>query len=225
MLAGAAVIAASLVGWYWPQDTERNAMEEMGRAGGDRLPLALAGPMSNGYWGTGVFILVLATALTAIVTTYFYLGGDARSGGEAAPMVPIAGPGAAGALIVAGAGAAVATVRAIRGGRRTGVLVGLLVSLGLAGAHLWLLFDAVMAAGLAPATDGRDSAFAAVAGFQALVTLILLVMLAVAAMWAVARPGDARGHAAAWNASLLYYFTAASGAITVATLYVVPRIG
>jgi hypothetical protein len=97
--------------------------------------------------------------------------------------------------------------------------------MGLAGAHLWLLRDAVMAAGLAPATDGRDSAFAAVAGFQALVTLILLVMLGVAAVWAVARPGDARGHGAAWNASLLYYFTAASGAITVATLYLLPRIG
>ena len=126
---------------------------------------------------------------------------------------------------MAGAGVALAVVRGIRNGRRAVILPGLLVALGLAGAHLWVLVDAVTGSGLAPAADGRDSAFAAVAGFQALVSVTLIVMLAVAIVWAMARPADARGHATAWNASLVYYFTAASGVIALSVLYLAPRTG
>ena len=225
MAAGAAIIAVSLVLWFRPQETETNAMEEIGRPGADELPLAQAGPMSNGYWGTVVLLLILATALASIVASYFYLGGNARSGEAGGPMTTLTGPAAAAALIVAGAGVALAVVRGIRNGRRAVVLPGLLVDLGLAGAHLWVLVDAVTGSGLAPAADGRDSAFAAVAGFQALVSVTLIVMLAVAIVWAMARPADARGHATAWNASLVYYFTAASGVIALSVLYLATRTG
>ena len=85
----AAVIAVALVMWFWPQDTETAAMEEIGGPDADELPLAQAGPMSNGYWGTAVFVLVLATALATIVSSYFYLGGNVRVGGEARAAAPL----------------------------------------------------------------------------------------------------------------------------------------
>jgi hypothetical protein len=63
------------------------------------------------------------------------------------------------------------------------------------------------------------------AGFHAMVSVILLVMLLVSAIWCWSRPNDGRGHATVWNAGLVYGFTVVSAVIALATLYLVPRIG
>jgi cytochrome c oxidase subunit I+III len=225
MIAGLALVAVGLVRWFWPQDTETAAMEEIGGPDADELPLAQVGPTSNGYWGTLVFVLVLATALATVVSSYFYLGGNVRVGGEALPVAPLGRPALATALLLAGLVPVIATIRGIRRGRLGVLRWGVLAAFALAGTHLWLLLDLLLGSGLAPAMNGRDSAFVGVAGFQAVVTFILLVMLAVAALWVLARPADARGHATAWNAGLVYYFTAASAVIAFVALYLVPRIG
>ena len=91
--------------------------------------------------------------------------------------------------------------------------------------HLWLLLDALWGSGLAPAMSGRDSAFAALAGFHAVATFALLVMLAVSSAWVLLRPSDGRGYATVWNASAVYFYVAASGALTYVALYLVPRWG
>src|SRR5690606_9504483 len=66
---GAAITAVSTVGWFWPAKTERQAIEEIGtEAREDALPLAVAGPLANGAWGTGVLIVVLLTALVTFIT-------------------------------------------------------------------------------------------------------------------------------------------------------------
>jgi hypothetical protein len=100
-----------------------------------------------------------------------------------------------------------------------------LAVLVLAGAHLGLLLDALVGSGLAPAVSGRDSAFIGLAGFHALATFALLVMLAVASLWVLIRPEDARGYATVWNASPVYLYVAASGALTYTILYLMPRWG
>ena len=69
--ASVALVVLGLVGWFWPQETETAAMEEVGRPGADELPLAQYGPVANGYWGAWIFVLVLATALVTIVASYF----------------------------------------------------------------------------------------------------------------------------------------------------------
>ena len=66
---GVALVGAGMVGWFWPLSTERAAMEEVGRPGADTLPLAQYGPIANGYWGTWVFVLVLATALVTFISS------------------------------------------------------------------------------------------------------------------------------------------------------------
>ncbi|HUF34574.1 MAG TPA: cytochrome c oxidase subunit I [Gemmatimonadales bacterium] len=225
MLAGLGIIALALVGWFWPQQTETAAMEEVGRPGADALPLAQAGPMSNGFWGTGILVLVLATALTTVVAGYFYLGGNVVPDLGNSPARHLMRPALATALLLAGAVPVVLAIRGIARGRRTVLRAGLLSALALCGAQLWLLLDTWLGSGLAPATDGRHSAFLGVAGFQGIVSVILLVMLAVAVLWALARPGDARGHATAWNAGLVYGFAVLSGLVSFAALYLAPRLG
>ena len=116
-------------------------------------------------------------------------------------------------------------MRAIGRRRFTLMRLGLTAAFALAAAHLALLLDAWTASGLRPAADGRHSAFLAVAGFPGVVAAVLLVMLLVTLAWAWSRPADARGHAAVWNAALVYGFTGVSGAIVFAVLYLVPRAG
>jgi cytochrome c oxidase subunit I+III len=223
--AGVAVVVAGIIGWFWPQATERAAMEEVGQPGADDLPLAQYGPISNGYWGTWVFVLVLATALVTFVSSYFYLGGNVRPGGEAAPVAPIGPSGLATALLGMGLVPMFAALRAIRRERAGALRLAVLAAFTLAAIHLWLLLDALLGSGLAPAASGRDSAFLGVAGFHAVVTAALLVMLAVSVLWVLLRPLDGRGWATVWNASVVYGFTVASAALTFAVLYVVPRVG
>jgi cytochrome c oxidase subunit I+III len=225
MAAGAGIIAVALVMWFWPQDTETAAMEEMAGPGPHELPLAQAGPGSNGFWGTCVFVLIMATALTTIVAGYFYLGGNVAPQLRGSPAEPIERPAIALGLLAAGLISSVAGIRAI-GRRRNGMLrLGVTVTLLLAAAHLWLLLSTWLDSGLAPASDGRHSAFVGVAGFHGILSLILLVMIAVATIWVWLRPADARGHAVAWNASLVYGFAVVSAVIVFAVLYLIPRFG
>jgi hypothetical protein len=73
--------------------------------------------------------------------------------------------------------------------------------------------------------SGRDSAFVGLAGFHAVATFALLVMLAVSVLWVLLRPTDGRGYATVWNASAVYCYVAVSGVLTFVTLYLVPRWG
>jgi heme/copper-type cytochrome/quinol oxidase subunit 3 len=172
-----------------------------------------------------VFVLILLTALVTIVAGYFYLGGNVAPELLGSPAEPIERPALATGLLAAGLIPVVAAVRAI-GRRRFGLLrLGVTATLVLAAAHLWLLLSTWLDSGLSPSTDGRHSAFVGVAGFHAIASIILLVMLAVAAIWAWSRPADARGHATAWNAALVYGFAVASAVIVFSTLYLVPRFG
>jgi cytochrome c oxidase subunit I+III len=225
MGAGAGIIALALVAWFWPQATETAAMEELGGRGPHELPLAQAGPMASGFWGTGVFVLILATALTTVVASYFYLGGNVAPRLAGSPAAPIERPALAAGLLALGLIPLVAAIRGTGRGRRGLTRIGVTLALGLAAAHLWLLLDTWLHSGLTPATDGRHSGFVAVAGFHGVVSVVLLVMLALAALWAWSRPADGRGHAVAWNAGLVYCFVVASAAVVFGTLYLVPRLG
>jgi heme/copper-type cytochrome/quinol oxidase subunit 3 len=225
VLGAAGLITVALIGWFWPQSTETAAMEEVGTPGADELPLAQAGPTANGFWGTWVFILVLATALTTIGASYFYLGGNVRSGGETVPATPLLRPVLATTLLPAGVVAVIAAIRGITRARPGLLRLGVLVALALAAVHLWLLLDALLGSGLSPGSSGPDSGFVAIGGFHAIVVFVLLVMLTIGSVWAVLRPRDARGHGVVWNAGLVYCFAAASGIISLAALYLVPRVG
>jgi len=219
--AGAIVGAGALTAWFWPQATERLAIEEVGVAPRqDRLSLAIAGPRSNGWWGAVVLVLILATALATLLASYGYL-----AAGRLTPR-PSGGAGAVAAaavLLVAAGLTRAATAASTRGLRRA-------TRHALAGAGAAHLAVIVMTAAtltgsdVSPTRDAVDSIVFALLGFQWVIGGLVLVLLGVATLWAWRAPGDIRGMAVALNAALVSYFTVGSGLVVLATVHLGPLL-
>ncbi len=220
--AGLAIIAFALVLWFRPRRSEEAAMEDDDARRPDDLPLAISGREANGYWGTAVFLLVLATALTSFVASYFYLAeGPSPHWPPAAPPALLF-PALATAGLLAAALSMRSAVRRVEGGR--GAAGPVLLSLLLAAGAAALSVAGFLRSGLEPASSGYASAHLGVEGFQWLVILVQSVMLFVALLWSWRRPKDRRGHAVVHNTSLVTWFSAASAAVVFATLYLTPRV-
>jgi hypothetical protein len=190
-----------------------------------RLPLAVAGSLSNGWWGTLSMLLVLAVALATLVASYFYL----------APRWPAtASPDTtetlvAGALIFVALATAAVTLWSVRGGtlealarRQLGLALAFLLGL-IAVGMLWVLYR-YHETTYTRAIDAEGSFFYVLIMFQLVVTLIHLMLVAAAQLWAWRAPSDPRGLAPAANAALVGYFLVGSSAIVCATLYLSPRL-
>jgi hypothetical protein len=215
---GVAITAVALVIWFWPQASERAAIEDTAaRAAPASLPLAVAGPASNGWWGTVVFVVTLAIALATLIASHVYLL-DGRfgtgPGGGAMPLLGAASAVAAGGVTWWAAGGAWPRRRA-----------------GLAAASMLLAASvALSAAGFAasvisPASDAYASSVLALEGFQWCVSAVMLVMLGVAQLWAWLAPRDVRGLAVALNAGVIARFVAASAIVVFVTVHVTPWLG
>ncbi|HEX7088493.1 MAG TPA: cytochrome c oxidase subunit I [Longimicrobiales bacterium] len=221
---GAAITAVSTVGWFWPAKTERLAIEEIGTAAeADRLPLAVAGPLANGAWGTAVLIVVLLTALVTFITSYFYLGNGPFGWPPTAPDLRL--PAIATVLAAAVAGAGFGLLRAARrverkGARRLWTAAAMLLSATFTA----LSMVAYLGMSVSPSSSAYASALVGLLGFQWSVMVMVFVMMGVGAAWAWAAPRDPRGHGVAFNAALVALFSAASWAAVFVTLYVTPRL-
>jgi cytochrome c oxidase subunit I+III len=220
---GAALTALALFLWFRPQASETLALQELGgrHAAPDRLPLAVGGPIANGWWAMLVFLSILATALVTTIASFFYISG----GPSVAARLPtsILGPGLALLLSLIAIGAADWSVRGVdRSGAATRI--------GLAA--VWLLSAAALAlsmtsfpwATLDPKRDAYASAVVAMVGFQWIVLLIMLVTTTIGLIWAVGAPADRRGHTVAHNVRLMAAFTGVSAAVVFAVVYVSPRL-
>jgi cytochrome c oxidase subunit I+III len=231
LVIGALIGLTALAIWLWPRASERAALEEGGVASpAGRLPLAVAGPLANGWWGTVSLIVTLATALATILASYVYL-----IDGQLGRMDP--GPWRVQALATAAAvfasGAAWWTARHTpaatretpparqRWRRRLGL--GAIAALLTASAAI----STVAFAGtpLAPRESAYASAVAALLGFQWAVVALTLAMLTIALAWAWLAAGDPRGHGVALNATLVVHFSAATALIAFVTIYVTPWLG
>ena len=224
MLLGGLVIAAvALFLWFRPQRSEELALEELGDRENepDRLPLAMGGRIANGWWGTLVFIAVLATALVTIVASYFYLG---ESGGASRPQPDVLGPGLATLLTLFAVGTAAWAARGARKGAPGTILPNLIFT--------WLLTAGALALGiysfpwsiLDPERSAYASAVLGVVGFQWVALAIMLTGLTIALLWAIGKPLDRRGHSVVHNMSLIAWFTGTSAAVVYAVVYLSPRL-
>ena len=215
-LGGVVVSGAALVGWFWPRGTERRAIAETAAATTDgRLPLAIAGPLANGWWGTAVLVLILGTALATLLASHAYLLGGER------PPAPGGGRlAAAAAVALAAAGIATRwTTRAIARRRVRRVRLGLVATLGLHGAALAASVTAFVQSGLVARDHAVHSSLLALLGFHWLVAVLVLAMLGVGALWAWRAPGDVRGDAVTLNGALVSHFLAVGGIVALATAY------
>ncbi|MGH7711642.1 MAG: cytochrome c oxidase subunit I, partial [Gemmatimonadaceae bacterium] len=178
---GSLGMAGALVGWFWPTQTEKDAVDEFAqRRTRDTLPLGIAGPLSSGWWGTWVLVLVLATALVTIVACAAYLTPrwepEAPDGTAQLLAVLVAS-----LAVVAGA----ATWWGGRGGveseagrRRFGLTSGVALDAALLSA-LWLLYG-YHEASHTRSVDARGSMYFLVLLFQGCVTLLHVVWAALA---------------------------------------------
>jgi hypothetical protein len=221
-LIGAAISLIALIGWWFPQPTEKRALEEMSTGNREGLPLAIGGPDSNGYWGTWVLLLVLGTALATLLASYFYLGGAPAAVPGPRTVFEWARPALICACFAAVAAPLAWLRRLIRREPRTGGAPLLAATLLMAFAALALVLRALFDSDLQPATNVYGSTVAALLGFQVLVGLVVTAMLLIALLWSVIRPGDVRGHAVVYNAGLAAQFALVSAVLVAFTLYVSP---
>jgi cytochrome c oxidase subunit I+III len=220
---GATVSLGAVAGWFWPRASERRALDELGAPGAGPLPLAMAGPLSNGWWATVVLLLVLATALATLVASYVYLGDGARAWAPAAPDLRL--PALATALLAA-AGAAVAIgVVALRRARTGWCRLGFAAATALGVAFIATTVMTCRAAGIVAHEGAYGSIVLGLLGFQWLVVTLAVVMLGMAQLWAWLAPRDPRGHGVALNTALVLGFCVVSWLVVFATVFVGPRLG
>jgi cytochrome c oxidase subunit I+III len=235
---GVAISALALVVWFTPKASEQAAIEEQTvQPGRDRLPLAVAGPMSNGWWGTVALIVTLATALVTLLASYAYLL-DGRLAAVRPPawLLPAV---AASAGVLASAAMVWATRRRATAGSPAGdggspgthraapwrPRIGLAVSAALLAASAGLSGLSFVAGALVPRADAYASIVAALLGFHWGAVALALAMLVPAQLWAWLKPADPRADAIAINASLVTHFTAATGVVVFFTVYITPWLG
>jgi cytochrome c oxidase subunit I+III len=222
-LLGGALAGGAVVGWFWPRASERRALDELGDPAAGRLPLAVAGPLSNGWWATLVLIAVLATALLTLVASYVYLGDGTLAWAPRAPAL-------AGAAIAAGLSVAsgLAMLVAVRAAGRPTVWAR---RLALAGATALAIASVAVSHGehAALGSPAGESAYGSIVlallGYQWLVTGLAVCMLAVAQLWAWLAPTDPRGAAVLLNSGLVVGFAVFNGLVVFATVYLTPRLG
>ena len=225
--AGAAILGLSSIGWWWPRESERIAIEEMRENEARGLPpLATAGPAASGYWATLILLLILGTVLATLVASYFYLS-------DSPETWPPPGPGAlddllqliiaSGLTLLAGA----ATWWAMRGVKRDDTLarrIGLGLMFVLDIAVIWVTMAAWGTSGLEPAQSAYASIAMYLLGYQWVVLALVLAMLIAAQLWAWISPDDPRGDGVAYVASLVSYYTVLSWLVVAGTIYLSPVV-
>jgi cytochrome c oxidase subunit I+III len=225
-LAGAAGTLVSLGGWFWPMDSQRIALEETrGASERGELPLAVHGPISNGWWGTIMTVLVYAIALGTLVASYLYLAPRWKD-----PEVPDLTSGLTAALVFG----AVAATAALNwwGGRRDKPneanvrRFALTASTLLDAAALGLILvlfgyhELTSTAG----DHAQQSMLYLFLIFSLMVVLTHFAIVGTAALWAWRAPEDELGLAPAKNGAIIGYFSAANWLATGAIFYLLPRI-
>jgi cytochrome c oxidase subunit I+III len=223
-ILGALVCLVALTGWFWPHRSEDRALADLGDAVAGRLPLAMAGPVSNGWWATVVLVLVLATALVTLIASYVYLGGDTMSD-RTFSLGALRGLALATVALGGAGGAAFMAARSLAGGRVRARRWALALACAFLAGFLGLVIGGSHLGDVRAADSAQASIVLSLLGFEWIVAVLLLAMLLVALLWAWRRPLDPRGHAVALNALLVSYFAVSSWVIVLVLLYFTSRSG
>jgi cytochrome c oxidase subunit I+III len=250
--AGAFVTLVSIIGWFWPVETEGIAIKELyaphgqGPGGGTvtepadhaharsdaenealppsglKLPLAIGDRSANGYWGVIVLMLILVAALATIIAAYFYLGNDPS---------PIPGhmspPARDGVILLAGALATIVATRwltyVIDNREMRSRALPVVGTLLLAIGMTWLSIECWKGTNLQSAESAYASSVLMMIGYGGLLSFGTAGILLAAAIWLV-RVDDPRGRGVALNASLVSYGSAVSWAFIALIVYFWPRV-
>src|SRR5690606_29698183 len=167
-----------------------------------------------------VFLLVMATALATFIGSYFYLG-DGLSWPRTAPDARLAT--LATVAVLAAASTTYVFARGVRNRNLTARRLGLIATALTTVAFLYLSYTGWTDLGIRPRASAYGSAFVTILGFEWLMAIMLLVLLAGSLVWAFTKPQDPRGHGLALLGELQGYFLAGSWVVVYIILYLMPR--
>jgi cytochrome c oxidase subunit I+III len=220
---GVMVTLGAVVGWFWPRTSERLAIEELGTPRPGQLPLAVAGPLSNGWWATLVLVAVLATALLTLVASYVYLGNGTvawapKAPALTAPLIATALSLASGvAMLVAVGGVARRSVRTRR------LALGAVTVLTIA--FVAVSVQGYIAVSSPPSASAYGSIVLALVGYQWIVVVLAIAMLAIAQLWTWLAPADPRGVGVLLNTGLVVAYSVVNWLVVFGLVYLTPRFG
>ncbi|MBA2556393.1 MAG: cytochrome c oxidase subunit 3, partial [Chloroflexi bacterium] len=185
-LVGAVIVVVAVIGWNWPQEAPMTPEEEDDFEREYGVPVNAHGSVVIARWGTGLAMLFVGIAVSALLLAYFYL----RLENPQWPPPGVADPAPgrmllAALLMIASAVAVRAAQRRIADGDRRGFVVGLLVTLAIAAGGAAIQWRDAAAMGFGWTEHAYGSIFYTLTGFVSVVAIGAMIMLAITAYWAL----------------------------------------
>jgi cytochrome c oxidase subunit I+III len=222
---GAAIIVVGVIAWNRPHPPDMTADEEDEFEREYGVPVNAHGSVVVARWGTGLLILFVGIAFSALLLSYFYL----RLENPQWPPAGIGDPppvrtGLAAALMLASVIAVGAARRRVAADDRRGFLAGLGSSIALACAGGVLQWFDLAGLGFAWRAHAYGSIFYTLAGFVIVIAAAALIMMTMTTFWAVRGVYTARRHAPIANVVRFWEAMVAVWVIGFGTLYLAPYL-
>ncbi|QJD99567.1 cytochrome c oxidase subunit I [Massilia forsythiae] len=221
---GGAVAVASTIAWLWQSDRpaplDRHAGVDIG--GGLRLPVGAVRTGSHSWWATIIMLVVDASIFASFAFAYLHLSMRLQvcpPPGSTLPPVSLAWLSAG--LLALGSVLVWLATRAI-GKRRLPWLV--LAALGCALASFVVDQHGLRQAGLDGSANGWAAAVAALAAYQGLHIVLLVLLAPYLALRAWRRHLTERSRATLDNIALIWHYTTLQGMAWLAAVRLVPLL-
>jgi cytochrome c oxidase subunit I+III len=216
-------VLVALIAWNWPEDPPMTVEEEDAFEQEHGVAVNAGGSVVVATWGMGLAILFVAIAFSSLLLSYFYL----RLVNPQWPPPGIDDPGLLAAALAAGL-LAVSTVavygalRRVRAGDQPGFVGGLILTLVLALAGVVVQFREITGMDFGATTHAYGSIFHTLAGFLGVLAVGGMVMVAMAAYWAIRGQYTSRRHATVANIARFWTAAVVIWLGGFATLYLGP---
>ena len=225
-LAAACGLLAVVMIWRWLWDTDAPpGAPSVDIGGGLRVPVSCTGAASHSWWATVMLLMVNASIFCSLIFTYLFLWTTNPQVWPAPDQLPEPGwPLAGGALLLLSSACVAWMNRDLRKGRA------LLLRIVLAPALLLLLAAACLEAyvqwqqGLRPQHSAYAAAVYALAGLQALLTIVVCFMAVFTLARSLAGKLAPQRRASVDTMSLFWHYTVAQGVIVLALVHGFPRL-
>jgi cytochrome c oxidase subunit I+III len=222
---GAAIMTAAVIAWNWPREPPMTVEEEAAFEAEHGVPVNAGGSVIVAAWGTGLMILFVGIAFSALLLSYFYL----RLENPRWPPPGITEPGlaralVAAALVVAGGIAVRAALARVRADDQPGFIRALAAALLLAGGGAIVQLVDVAGLGFGGTVHAYGSIFWTLTGFLAVVAAGGLIMVALTLYWAVRGQYSVRRHANVANVARFWAAMVVMWVVGFATLYLGPHL-
>lgn len=225
-LIGIAIVLISLAGWHWPDpppitdEEEAQYEEELG------IMIRPNGSRAVARWGMGLFILLLAIALSSFLFTYFYirLENDVWPAGNL--PLPHLWPAAIGSLLLlASGGSLYAGLKGIQHGQNGRLSGGLLGHILLNAAALAALLYDFNQLTFTHQTNAYGSVFYTLGGYLMAIVLAGSLMNALILFWNFRGHITQRRYVSVENSMMFWVATAVAWFLIIGILYIYPYIG